>query len=40
MYERVEMKALTQLEDVHLAQAINYPEAYNVEIGLLIHFDT
>lgn len=29
----VEFKALTQLENVHLAQAINYLEAYNLEIG-------
>ncbi|MGZ3845899.1 MAG: GxxExxY protein, partial [Flavisolibacter sp.] len=28
----VELKALTRLEDVHLAQAINYLEAYNLEI--------
>jgi len=34
----VELKALTELEDVHLAQAMNYLEAYNVEIGLLINF--
>lgn len=34
----VELKALTQLEPVHLAQAINYLEAYNLEIGLLINF--
>lgn len=34
----VEIKALTQLENVHLAQAINYIEAYNLEIGLLINF--
>jgi GxxExxY protein len=34
----VELKALTQLEDVHLAQAINYLEAYNLEIGLLLNF--
>jgi GxxExxY protein len=34
----VELKALTELEDVHLAQAINYLEAYNLEIGLLINF--
>jgi GxxExxY protein len=33
-----ELKALTKLEDVHLAQAINYLEAYNIEIGLLINF--
>lgn len=34
----VELKAITKLEDVHFAQAINYLEAYNVEIGLLINF--
>ena len=34
----VEIKAITQLEDVHLAQAINYLEAYDLEIGLLINF--
>lgn len=34
----VELKALTKLENVHLAQAINYLEAYNLEIGLLINF--
>ena len=34
----VELKAKTKLEDVHLAQAINYLEAYNLEIGLLINF--
>ena len=34
----VEIKALTQLEDVHLAQAINYVEAYGLEIGLLLNF--
>ncbi len=34
----VELKAITQLEDVHLAQAINYLEAYDLEIGLLINF--
>jgi GxxExxY protein len=34
----VELKALTALEDVHMAQAINYLEAYNMEIGLLINF--
>jgi GxxExxY protein len=34
----VELKAVIQLEDVHLAQAINYLEAYNVQIGLLINF--
>jgi len=34
----VEIKAVKALEDVHLAQAINYLEAYNMEIGLLINF--
>ena len=34
----VETKAITKLEDVHFAQAINYLEAYNLEIGLLINF--
>lgn len=34
----LELKALTKLEDVHLAQAINYFEAYNLEVGLLINF--
>jgi GxxExxY protein len=36
----LELKALVKLEDVHLAQAINYLEAYNLEIGLLINFGT
>ena len=34
----VELKAVTKLEDVYFAQAINYLEAYNIEIGLLINF--
>jgi GxxExxY protein len=34
----VEIKAIIKLEDVHLTQAINYLEAYNLEIGLLINF--
>jgi GxxExxY protein len=34
----VEIKAVTTLEDVHLAQAINYLEAYGMEVGLLINF--
>ena len=34
----VELKALTVLDDVHLAQAINYLEAFNLEVGLLINF--
>lgn len=34
----VELKAVIRLESVHLAQAINYLEAYNLEVGLLINF--
>jgi len=34
----VELKAIIKLEEVHLAQAINYLEAYNLEIGLLLNF--
>lgn len=34
----VELKALIQLEDVHLAQGKNYLEAYDMEVGLLINF--
>jgi GxxExxY protein len=34
----VELKALIELENVHLAQAINYLEAYNIKTGLLINF--
>lgn len=34
----VELKAVIKIEDVHFAQAINYLEAYNLEIGLLINF--
>jgi len=34
----VELKAFIKLEDVHLAQAINYLEAFNLEVGLLINF--
>lgn len=34
----VELKAIIKLEDVHLAQAINYLEAYDIEVGLLINF--
>lgn len=34
----VELKAVIQLEDVHLAQAINYLEAYSLDVGLLINF--
>ena len=34
----VELKALTALEDVHIAQAKNYVVAYDFEVGLLINF--
>ena len=34
----VELKAVNRLEDLHFAQAINYLEIYNLEIGLLINF--
>jgi GxxExxY protein len=34
----VEIKAMTQLEDVHIAQAKNYTVAYDFPLGLLINF--
>ncbi len=34
----IELKALINLEDVHLAQAKNYTVAYNFPTGLLINF--
>jgi GxxExxY protein len=34
----VELKAVVQLEDVHLAQAKNYTVAYDFPLGLLINF--
>lgn len=34
----VELKAIIELEEVHLAQGINYLEAYNMKTGLLINF--
>jgi GxxExxY protein len=34
----VEIKAVSKLEDIHLAQILNYLEAYNLETGLLINF--
>lgn len=34
----VELKAVILLEDVHLAQGLNYLEAYNMRTGLLINF--
>ena len=34
----VEIKAVSKLEDVHLAQAMNYLECYKLHIGLLLNF--
>jgi GxxExxY protein len=34
----VELKAVSRLDDLHLNQAINYLEAYNLPVGLLINF--
>jgi GxxExxY protein len=34
----VEIKAQTKLDDAHLNQAMNYLEANNLKIGLLINF--
>ena len=34
----VEIKTVIELEDVHLAQILNYLRAYKLEVGLLINF--
>ena len=34
----VELKAVSNLEPVHFVQALNYLEAFNLEVGLLINF--
>ena len=34
----VELKAISNLEPANFTQGINYLEAYNLEIGLLINF--
>ncbi len=34
----VEIKAVIKLEDVHIAQAMNYCQAYDLPVGLLINF--
>lgn len=34
----VELKAIVNLDDIHLAQAKNYTVAYNFPVGLLINF--
>ena len=33
----IEIKALAQLDDVHLVRALNYIEAFNLKIGLLLN---
>ena len=34
----VEIKAVVEMEDVHLAQILNYLKAYKLEVGLLVNF--
>jgi len=34
----VELKAVIKMDDTHLAQALNYLEAYNLEAGMLLNF--
>jgi GxxExxY protein len=34
----VEIKAVSALNDIHLAQAINYIEVSGLEVGLLLNF--
>jgi GxxExxY protein len=34
----VEIKAVIKLEDIHLAQAMNYCQAYKLPVGLLLNF--
>jgi GxxExxY protein len=34
----VEIKAVIELEDVHLAQGLNYLTAYDLKTGLLVNF--
>ena len=36
----VELKAVKEIEDVHFAQTLNYLKAYQLEVGLLINFDS
>jgi GxxExxY protein len=36
----IEIKAVSKLEDIHLAQALNYLECMNLTVGLLINFGT
>jgi len=34
----VELKAVSMLDEIHLAQAINYTKIFNLEVGLLLNF--
>ena len=34
----VEIKAVVKMEDVHIAQTLNYLKAFKLEVGLLINF--
>ena len=34
----IELKAVIELDDIHLAQALNYLKVYKLEVGLLINF--
>jgi GxxExxY protein len=34
----VELKAVIEMEPIHLNQALNYLEVYNLEVGLLMNF--
>jgi len=34
----IELKAIIEIEEVHLAQVLNYLKAYRLEVGLLINF--
>lgn len=34
----IEIKAVSKLEEIHLAQALNYLECMNLSVGLLINF--
>ncbi len=34
----VELKAVILMEDVHIAQVLNYLKAYKLDVGLLINF--
>jgi GxxExxY protein len=34
----VELKAISELNDINMAQMLNYLKAYKIEVGLLINF--